>query len=91
MTMTTLTLREVRFGRGVANTRLRSAFAPGAAGRNRLVRTFVPTGNARCPLACVWSVAPETSAALDDAGLSWPAMGAALLRRALYCALTFAC
>ena len=53
------------------------------ANRISLTRSFVETGDERCPLAGIWSRLPEMDATVDDdPGLAWPAHGV-LLSRAL--------
>lgn len=52
----------------------------------RLVRSFVPTGDSRLPLASVWSVAQD---AADEAEIPWPVVRKCLLRRAIHRALTY--
>lgn len=48
---------------------------------NNLTRSFVETGDERCPLAGIWSRLPELDAAIDDEpGLTRPAWGMLLLR-----------
>jgi hypothetical protein len=88
MTISTiLNIRSVRFNGG---PRLGADVR-----RTRLVRNFVATGEARCPLAGVWSLLQETDATsratTDEPGLSWLASGANLLWRALHRNLTLAC
>lgn len=61
--------------------------------RLSLTRTFVETGDERCPLAGIWSRLPELDAATDDdPGLLWPALGTLFSRllpgRALHLQLT---
>ena len=41
--------------------------------RPRLVRTFVETGDERCPIAGIWSRI-DTDVATDDPEISWPAL-----------------
>ena len=41
--------------------------------RAHLTRTFVETGDERCPIAGIWSRL-ENDATADDAELPWPAM-----------------
>jgi hypothetical protein len=95
MTISTiLNIRSVRFNRRPRlGADVRTASAP--TGRTRLVRNFVATGEARCPLAGVWSLLQETDATsratTDEPGLSWLASGANLLWRALHRNLTLAC
>ena len=44
--------------------------------RISLTRSFVETGDERCPLAGIWSRLPEMDAAADDEpGLTWPVRG----------------
>ena len=44
--------------------------------RVSLTRSFVETGDERCPLAGIWSRLPELDAAVDDEpGLIWPVRG----------------
>jgi len=44
-----------------------------------LTRTFIETGDERCPLAGIWSQLPEMNTALDDEpGLPRPAWGVLL-------------
>jgi hypothetical protein len=44
--------------------------------RISLTRSFVETGDERCPLAGVWSRLPETDSAVDDEpGLTRPVRG----------------
>ena len=44
--------------------------------RISLTRSFVETGDERCPLAGIWSRLPEMDAAVDDEpGLAQPAWG----------------
>ena len=55
----------------------------------RLVRTFVPTGEGRCQLAAVWSLVPDTQAPAEEPSLRRPAWRTLLCRwRALYFAAT---
>jgi hypothetical protein len=47
--------------------------------RISLTRSFVETGDERCPLAGIWSRLPETDSAVDDEpGLTWPVRGVLL-------------
>jgi hypothetical protein len=61
--------------------------APAGAGHPCLARTYVETGDERCPLAGIWSRLPGSDAALndsasDDPEIFRPAMGALLPWRA---------
>lgn len=49
--------------------------------RIHLVRTFVETGDERCPIAGIWS-RMENDAIADEAELPWPAMQRILRWRA---------
>ena len=40
----------------------------------RLVRTFVETGDERCPMAGIWSPIAESDAAVDDPEIQRPVM-----------------
>jgi len=58
--------------------------------RVSLTRSFVETGDERCPLAGIWSRLPEMDAAADDEpGLAWPVRGAFLFRALLWRASGF--
>ena len=58
--------------------------------RMSLTRSFVETGDERCPLAGIWSRLPEMDAAADDEpGLTWPVRGAFLFRALLWRASGF--
>jgi len=48
----------------------------------RLVRSFVETGDERCPMAGIWSPIAESDAAVDDPERKRPAMGFLLPWRA---------
>ena len=50
----------------------------------RLTRTFVETGDERCPLAGIWLPLDESAATLDEAELTWPAAWIVLHRRAFH-------
>ncbi|SEF59675.1 hypothetical protein SAMN05421819_0534 [Bryocella elongata] len=63
--------------------------------RRRLVRKFVATGDALCPLIGLWTAVPETDATTDEPGLRWP-VRRTLLRdspfgRALHRTFAIAC
>ncbi|HEY5382060.1 MAG TPA: hypothetical protein VIJ65_07375 [Acidobacteriaceae bacterium] len=60
---------------------------PQPAQRLSLVRTFVETGDERCPIAGIWSRLIETDAAADDPDLIRPAMGYLLHWRAFFYSL----
>jgi hypothetical protein len=59
-------------------TRRRPDFHPAVASntgrRFSLIRTFVETGDERCPIAGIWSRLVETDATADDPELTPPAM-----------------
>ena len=50
----------------------------------RLVRTFVETGDERCPMAGIWSPIVEADAAADDPEIKRPVMGIFLPWRAVH-------
>jgi hypothetical protein len=56
--------------------------------RMHLTRTFVETGDERCPIAGIWSRL-EGDATADDSELTRPALRRLLLGRASYSALAF--
>lgn len=47
---------------------------PPNGNRLNLVRSFVETGDERCPIAGIWSRIVETDATPDDPEIPWPAM-----------------
>jgi hypothetical protein len=54
---------------------LKNTFRRSATTATRLVRTFVRTGDPRCPLVAVWKLAGSTdAAAADEPSLLQPAM-----------------
>ena len=53
----------------------------------KLIRTFLATGDARCPLVCQWTLVLDSVPA-DDSELTWPAAWMTSLRRAIYFLLT---
>jgi hypothetical protein len=56
--------------------------------QNALIRTFVETGDERCPLAGIWMRLAESTSPTDDPELRLPAVGDSLWRRALYLRFT---
>lgn len=56
--------------------------------RVHLIRTFVETGDERCPIAGIWSRL-ENDATADDSELTRPASWRLLQGRALYLRLAF--
>lgn len=68
--------------------RRRPDFHPAVAAktdrRYSLVRTFVETGDERCPIAGIWSRLPEGDAAGDDPELARPAVRDLLAWRASF-------
>jgi hypothetical protein len=65
-----------------------NATAPAAVHPMHLARTFVETGDERCPLAGIWSRLSDTDSTADDPELPWPAMWMLLPWRAFHPALT---
>jgi hypothetical protein len=49
-------------------------FAPKTGKSMRLTRTFVETGDERCPLAGIWSRIEDCDPAIDDPEITRPAM-----------------
>jgi hypothetical protein len=56
--------------------------------RMHLTRTFVETGDERCPIAGIWSRL-ESDATADEAELCWPAMRRLLRWRAVLLSHSF--
>jgi hypothetical protein len=56
--------------------------------RMHLTRTFVETGDERCPIAGIWSRL-ESDATADEAELRWPAMRRLLRWRAVLLSQAF--
>jgi hypothetical protein len=51
-----------------------NTFAPETGKSMRLTRTFVETGDERCPLAGIWSRIEDCDPAIDDPEITRPAM-----------------
>jgi len=57
----------------------------------RLTRTFVETGDERCPIAGIWMSLPDTAISTDEPELVRPAMGTLLPWQASHHLLTAFC
>lgn len=54
----------------------------------RLIRTFVETGDERCPIAGIWSRLADDNPLTDDPEITMPAMRKLLLWRAFHPLMT---
>jgi len=54
----------------------------------RLTRTFVETGDERCPIAGIWSRLADSNTLTDDPEIAMPAMRKLLLWRAFHPLMT---
>ena len=61
-----------------------ASFMPRYQRTPEITRTFVETGDERCPIAGIWSRLPSTDAAPDEPEIAQPTMGMLFSRWALH-------